>query len=255
MFSMNLKNVTDWLDRELDIDSFKKLDASLNGLQISAVHEEVSLVAFAVDACKESLERAAALGADMLFVHHGLFWGAPIAITDIHYDRVSCALKNDLALYAAHLPLDAHPVFGNNAAMAERLKLQDIEPFGLYHGVEIGYAGRLAEPMTLQEIRSILGFSIDSTMLSFGNAQEISTVAIVSGGAASSVSEAIDKSIDLYITGEALHQVYHQCQESRINFLAGGHYATEVFGPVALASHMKKELGIETRFIDIPTGL
>ncbi len=252
---MNLKEVTKWLDTELDIVSFLKSDISLNGLQIEADLPTVKRVAFAVDACYEALRRAEALGADMLFVHHGLFWGKPIAITDTHYQRVAFAVSTNIALYAAHLPLDAHPVFGNNAAMAKKLGLLDIEPFGAYHGANIGYMGRLPETMSLEAVRDKLGLSVDSTMLPFGDASSISSVAIVSGGASSSVEEAIEKSIDLFITGEALHQVYHQCQESRINFLAGGHYDTEVFGPKALASYMNKELGIETVFVDIPTGL
>ncbi len=252
---MDIEKVVNWLGDVLMLKDFLQSDDSLNGLQIARKNRDVRKMAFAVDACKETFERAVQAGADMLFVHHGLFWGKPIAITGVHFDRVAFALEHDLALFAAHLPLDAHPVFGNNAAMADVLGLVNREPFGRYHGVDIGVTGELEVPKTLQEIRAVLGFPAHSTLLPFGDVEEVRTVAIVSGGAAMSVNEAISRSVDLFITGEALHQIYHECQEHHIHFMAGGHYTTEVFGPRALGEYAGKELGIETQFIDVPTGL
>ncbi len=252
---MKTYEIVRWLDDYLHVNEFAQTDSALNGLQIARAETEVKRIAFAVDACKASFERAVQQNADMLFVHHGIFWGKPLAITGMHFDRVSYAIKHDLALYAAHLPLDAHPVVGNNAAIADALGLQDRTPFGRYHGVDIGVRGVLHTPLMLHEIQSKLGFPSDSTILPFGRRERITSVAIVSGGAAMSVEEAIDQSIDLFITGEAIHQIYHICQENNIHFLAGGHYATEVFGPRALADYIHKELGIDTNFIDLPTGL
>ncbi|MCF7934480.1 MAG: Nif3-like dinuclear metal center hexameric protein [Spirochaetia bacterium] len=252
---MNRTEIVTWLDEFLRIEEYRKIDSSLNGLQISRKGPEIKKIACAVDACMASFERAVHVGADMLLVHHGLFWGTPLAITGPHYDRLSFALSHDLALYAAHLPLDAHPVVGNNAALADALGLVDRVPFGQYHGAAIGFQGILPEPLTLHEIQNLLGFSTGLTVLPFGRADRISSVAIVSGGAASCVEEAIERSVDLFITGEALHQIYHSCQEHHIHFMAGGHYETEVFGPRALGAYIQKELGVETCFIDLPTGL
>jgi dinuclear metal center YbgI/SA1388 family protein len=252
---MNMKELITWLDEYLRLADFTSADISLNGLQIGRRAEEITKVAFAVDACLESLQRAADAGADMLFVHHGLFWGSPIAVTDMHYQRLACAIEHDLALYAAHLPLDAHPESGNNAVMAHMLRLKDIQPFGFYHGVDIGVTGELPEPMSLYEIRDRLGFSQQAVILPFGKKEKISSVAIVSGGASSSAEEAAEKGIDLFITGEILHQVYHSCLEKGLSVIGGGHYDTEVFGVQAMARLMSQKFGIETQFIDIPTGL
>lgn len=252
---MRLDELTEWLDTLLHVAEFSDSDVSLNGLQIGRKNPEVRKIAFAVDACRESFERAAGLGADMLVVHHGLFWGSPLAVTGMHYGRVATAIEHDLAVYASHLPLDAHWEVGNNAAMADVLGLQEREPFGMYHGAAIGIMGELPFPVQLQEVRRLLGLPADSPVLSFGQSQEVSRIALVSGGGSSAVSEAVAVGADLFITGELLHQVYHTCLEERLNVLAGGHYATEVFGPKALAARVEKELGLETFFIDIPTGL
>lgn len=253
--AMKQSELISWLDEYLDVNSFSHADSALNGIQIAGPDKNVERVAFSVDACQASLRRAHELGAEMLFVHHGLFWGRPLAVTGIHYDRLSYAIGHGLSLYAAHLPLDAHPVVGNNASMADTLGLVEREPFGRYHGIDIGVCGLLPEAMSLTGIADTLGFTSRMNLLRFGADEKVRSVAIVSGGAAMNVEEAIEKEFDLYITGEVLHQVYHQCLESGIHLMAGGHYATEVFGPVALSKLIHKELGIETSFIDIPTGL
>jgi dinuclear metal center YbgI/SA1388 family protein len=252
---MNMKELTLWLGEYLKLEDFRSADISLNGLQIGRRGEEIHKAAFAVDACLESLQRAADAGAQMLFVHHGLFWGSPIAVTGMHYQRISCAIEHDIALFAAHLPLDAHPESGNNAVMANMLGLNDIRPFGAYHGVDIGVTGELSESKSLFEIRDMLGFSEHAVLLPFGKKEEIRSVAIVSGGASSSAEEAADKGIDLFITGEILHQVYHSCLERGLSVIGGGHYDTETFGVQAMAELLSRKFGIQTQFIDIPTGL
>jgi dinuclear metal center YbgI/SA1388 family protein len=252
---MEMNKLVSWLTAYLRLDEYRSVDASLNGLQIGRRGEEITKVAFAVDACLESLKRTADAGAQMLFVHHGLFWGSPIAVTGSHYERIATAVESDVALFAAHLPLDAHPEAGNNAVMAEVLGLTDRQSFGEYHGVQIGVMGTLPEPLSMNQVKNLLGFSGETVALPFGNSEKISSVAIVSGGASSSVQEAAAKKADLFITGEILHQVYHTCLEERINVLGGGHYDTETFGPKAMAEKVTEQFGIETLFIDIPTGL
>ncbi|MDR3192369.1 MAG: Nif3-like dinuclear metal center hexameric protein, partial [Treponema sp.] len=134
----------------LDLDGFSAVDSSLNGIQVDN-DGEIHKIAFAVDASLETFKRAAGAGAGLLFVHHGLFWGSPLRISGTHRERIKFLLEHNLALYAVHLPLDQHPSLGNNAALAELLGIESLEPFGLYHDRKIGYKGMLKEPLTIDE--------------------------------------------------------------------------------------------------------
>ena len=239
----------------LDISSFP-FDRSLNGFQIECPDREIRKAAFAVDAAAETIDRAVEEGADVLVVHHGLFWGEPVAIRNAHYRRVKRALDAGLSLFAVHLPLDAHPLYGNNAQMALRLGMTSFDPFALYHGKYIGFRGALPFPMTIPEIARLLGFSADGGMdvLKFGP-DMISTVGIVSGAGGDDVEAAIEEGLDLFITGVAPHEIYHTAKENAMNVLSGGHYRSEVFGVKALERLTKGEWGLETVFIDAETGL
>ena len=242
---MKLGELDTILRKQLSIEAFD--DISLNGVQVACSSEkEIRKVAVAVDACQASIDGAIAEGADMLFV----------AISGIHYNRVKTMLDNDLALYACHLPLDAHPVLGNNAQMAMSLGMKEYDPFGLYHGQYIGYKGRLPFEMTCEEIAKLLGFSpaFGLNILPFGK-DEISTVGIISGGAAGDVFQAMDAGLDCFITGECSHELYHTLKESGMNMISGGHYQSEVFGVKAVGRYLAKEFGIETVFIDRKTAL
>ena len=252
---MRVKEYTDDLYKRLMIDSFP-FDYSLNGVQIGAPDRELKKAAFAVDASFDTIDRAAAGGADVLVVHHGLFWGSPLAITGPHYRRVKRALDSGLTLFAVHLPLDAHPMYGNNAQMALMLGMTEFDPFGDYKGVKIGFKGHLPFPMTIPEIARLLGFSSDTGMqvVKFGR-DMIDTVGIISGGAGDDVDQAIRDGLDLFITGTAPHEIFHTVKENGINLLAGGHYRSEVFGVKALMRLTEKEMGIESFFIDAETGL
>jgi dinuclear metal center YbgI/SA1388 family protein len=253
---MKLSGVDHYLRELLRIDEFSRSDVSWNGVQIQCSDKEIRKIAVAVDAAGETAARAARWGADLLFVHHGLFWGSGGPITGAHYHRVRAFLEADVALYAAHLPLDAHERLGNNARMAERLRLSDLRPFGEYKGMTIGVAGRLPEPMTGEEVaRALFGTTEDLLgLLPFGPERNQS-VGIISGGAPDDVAQAIDEGLDLFVTGDASHTVYHNCLEAGINVMFGGHYRTETWGVQAVAEHLERELGVETTFIDVPTGL
>jgi len=213
-------------------------------------------VAFAVDASLQTFERAVAAGAEVLVVHHGLFWGTPLAVTGDHRRRLKFLFDHDLALWASHLPLDAHPLVGNNAGLALCLGLTELMPFGEYRGVKIGFKGVLPAPLKLDQICEVLfrGRENALQLLPFGKA-EVTTVGLVSGGATQEVSEAIAEGLDLYITGDADHTIYHQALEAGINVISGGHYATETWGVRLLAGHLQKETGLSTVFLDLPTGL
>lgn len=253
---MLMKDLDRYWRELLDLDSYVRVDASLNGLQVGDLDGEVKKVAFAVDACAETFKRAAAMGADCLFVHHGLFWGRPAAISGGMYDRIKILIDEGVSLYASHLPLDLHDEFGNNAALARQIGLENIEPFGLFGGVKIGFKGSLAKAMNLDEILNLMGIRRDEclSVLPFGQ-KDIKKVAIVSGGGATEVHQAMDEEIDLYITGEVSHQIYHYCLEGGINFVAAGHYYTETYGVKEIARKLKEDTGLDTDYIDIPTGL
>ncbi|WP_041400949.1 Nif3-like dinuclear metal center hexameric protein [Salinispira pacifica] len=257
---MNISQLDRWLKEELNMEQFSRIDNSKNGLQVSRREQKISTAAFAVDASLETFRRCEDIGADILIVHHGLFWGREELLTGYHYERIRFLMEHDIALYAIHLPLDAHPSLGNNAGIAASLGLSDVKPFGLHKGIPIGMAGRLDRPMELFAIQQKL-FGFDGNVIAslpFGP-DEISSVAIVSGGAAFDVDEAIEKGYDLFITGDASHTIYHRCLEAGINVIFAGHYLTEVWGVKLLMEHLLKgpgsEAGIHAEFIDVPTGL
>jgi dinuclear metal center YbgI/SA1388 family protein len=253
---MDFKEFDSWCRSFLAIDELSRIDDSLNGIQVGRTGTPVDLVAFAVDACAESIRRAAAAGAQILFVHHGLFWGRNARVEGPLLERMRLLLAADLALYACHLPLDKHPEVGNNAVLARRIGLKEVRPFGEYHGVEIGLSGRLDPELDLDEIvhRVLPDGSRPMTLIP-GTKAKIGSVAVVSGGAAMEALQALDAGIDLFVTGESSHSIYHSVLEGGMGFLAAGHYATEVWGVKAVADRLSRDIGIKTLFIDLPTGL
>jgi dinuclear metal center YbgI/SA1388 family protein len=250
---VRLQEVTSYLDTYLNIAAFR--DDAANGLQVEN-SGSVEKVAVAVDACLETIAGAQAAGCTMLIVHHGLFWGRPFVLTGTIYQRISALIKADIALYAAHLPLDAHPDVGNNAQIARRLSLSAIEPFARYHGQLIGMKGQFLTPQPLaaaaKKAEAVIGPCHE--LLHFGP-QEIKTVGIVTGSASDPdlISELHDQSIDLFVTGEPKHGAYYLVQELGLNIFYGGHYNTERFGPQAVGAHLQKQLGMPCFFIDAPS--
>jgi dinuclear metal center YbgI/SA1388 family protein len=241
----------------LDIDGFSGIDSSLNGLQVDNDGAEVDKIAFAVDASLESFRRAAASGAGLLLVHHGLFWGAPLRVEGVFRGRLQFLLDHNIALYGVHLPLDAHPELGNNAGLADLLGLENREPFGLYHGRKIGYKGTLKKPLTVEEaVQKIAAFGDRPPLgvFPFGKRESL-TCGIISGGAAAEALQALEEGLDLYVTGEASHSYYHHILEGGLNVIAGGHYATEVWGVRRVMEHCAAQLDLALEFIDVPTGL
>lgn len=253
---MTFTKLENWLTTTLDHASWTGADVALNGLQVARQGDQVTRVAFAVDASLQSFERAVAAQAQVLVVHHGLYWGQPLALTGSHYRRLKYLLDHDLALYASHLPLDAHPTLGNNAGLAAALGLEAIEPFGDYHGRKIGCLGRLPQPLTLEEVCDVLFHGRENALqiLPFGK-KKVTTVGLISGGATREVEQAIAAGLDLYVTGDADHTIYHQALEAGLNVISGGHYATETWGVRQLGQALQKQTGVPTVFLDLPTGL
>ena len=253
---LTTRKLDDFFRGLLDLEGFKSIDSSLNGLQVDNDGSELGKIAFAVDACMEVFQRAAEAGAGLLFVHHGLFWGAPVRLEKGHRQRIKFLLDNNLALYAVHLPLDQDPRIGNNMVLAKLLGIRDPQPFGLYHGQKIGYKGNLSSALTVEEAVKRISYMNRPplALFPFGK-KENSSCAVISGGAAQEAFQALEEDIDLYVTGESSHTVYHHALEGRLNIIAGGHYSTEVWGTRRVMEECANQLGIDSEFIDIPTGL
>lgn len=251
---MLTKDLITYLDELLDTKGIK--DASQNGLQAEGP-EEVNKIAFAVDACLASFEEAIAGKAQLLIVHHGLFWGVSLPVTGTHYQRMKTLIQGNVGLYASHLPLDMHPEVGHNAQLAKGLGLKEISPFAEYHGQTIGFSGTLEQPMKLLELSEKLEGITEQPVLrrdSFGP-DMVSRIGIVSGGAADEVKQAALEGLDTYITGEPSHSNAHLAKELNMNVIYGGHWATETLGLKALASHLNEKFSLETFQIELPTGL
>jgi dinuclear metal center YbgI/SA1388 family protein len=244
------KDIADFLNKELDVGSFE--DVSHNGLQVQN-SGKVSKVCTGVDASIEFFEAAAQRGANLLICHHGISWGDSLSrITELNYRRIRFLMDHDIALYACHLPLDAHPRYGNNALICRALGLGKLKSFGRYGNRDIGFVGQLAKPMryTLlkKKIQKVVGNELQT--MDFGK-KTVRSVAVVSGGAAEGVEEAGKKGIDVFITGESKLYAYGLSQEYGLNTVFAGHYATEVFGVRALGQLLQRRLKLKSEFIDL----
>jgi dinuclear metal center YbgI/SA1388 family protein len=210
-----------YLDDYLKIASIP--DDSLNGLQVEG-SAAISRAAFAVDACMRSIRAAARSKAQILIVHHGLFWGKRERITGVMHRRLSALMANRISLYAAHLPLDCHEHVGNNVELARILRFEILGKFASYHGVEIGVLAKpekvLHRNELLKRLERILNTRTD--MLSFGS-QLVRKAGIISGGAGLFVAEAKEKGCDSFITGERSHAAYHVAKDAGINVIYAGH--------------------------------
>jgi dinuclear metal center YbgI/SA1388 family protein len=230
-------------------------DNSKNGLQVQGA-EEIEKIAVAVDACMETFEAAAEQNAQMLIVHHGIFWNDIEVLTGYHYKRVKFLMDNCMNLYAAHLPLDVHPEVGNNVQLAKLLDLEVVGEFGEYQGLAIGVEAKSPNAIPISEFSARIEDRLGTTVRvdSFGT-EKIGRVGIVTGGGASLIPQVVTRKLDCFITGEPKHSFYHFGRECSINLIYAGHYATETLGVKALAKHLENKFDITTIFIDKPTGL
>ncbi len=242
-------NVVGFLNEELRVGKIR--DASLNGLQVRPHTGGVlKRAGFAVDACGSTFEKAKKLGVNLLVVHHGIKW-RPQKDRDLERKREAYLRKNNLALYAAHLPLDLHGEYGNNMQLARVLAMKDLRKFGRYHGIKIGYAGALGRTASLDDLAAILEKKLRTTcsVLRFGKAR-IRTLGIISGGGGGLLQEAVRERLDCFLVGEIDLATYNAAREYGMNVIVAGHYATETVGVKALRSLVGNVFGIETVFID-----
>jgi dinuclear metal center YbgI/SA1388 family protein len=254
---MHLSELAERLDDRLRTAEYADIDASANGLQVGPRDASIDRVALAVDAAAATIDTAIDRDVDLLVAHHGLVWGGLDRVTDRTYERIAPLIENDVALYVSHLPLDGHQQLGNAAGLASDLGLVEPEPFG-QHGEEyIGQRGRFAESQPVSELRAQLDTLRQgdrSTQVLQHGPDQIEDVAIVTGSGADWLAEADTVGVDALITGEGKQQLYHDSREAGVTVFLAGHYATETFG-VRAVGELLTEWGLETTFIDHPTGL
>jgi dinuclear metal center YbgI/SA1388 family protein len=231
----------------LDLDAFP--DYGPMGLQVEGA-AEVSKVVCAVSASRDLFERAAEVGAQLVLVHHGIFWDKDSrVVTRGMRERLRILFDHDLTLAAYHLALDAHPDLGNNAQVCRQL---GIEPERRFAG--IGFGGPLERPTSADAFASRIREHLDRPPLVFSyGPEEIRRVAVLTGGGARYLDNAIAEGYDCYVTGEAAEPTKHTAKEAGIHFIAAGHYATETLGVQALAARIADEFGVEREFVDLPT--
>lgn len=248
-----LPEITAYLDKYLRIAEIADYAEAHNGLQLEN-GGRVTRVGAAVDACGYTIDAAAQRGIDLLVVHHGLMWGGVHPITGGRYQLWKRALEADIAVYSAHLPLDAHPQVGNTALLCAALGLPDTQPFFRYKGTPLGQWGHLEmDRETLaQRLAEVVGGPV---RVCPGGPTRTARIGVVTGGAGGEVREAAAAGVDTFVTGEGPHWTYALAEELGVNILYGGHYATETFGVKALVGHLAERFGLEWEFIDHPSGL
>ncbi|NIR44070.1 MAG: Nif3-like dinuclear metal center hexameric protein [Gemmatimonadetes bacterium] len=254
MAAVELDQLVAYLDGYLNIADYSDAPGAHNGLQVEN-NGRVSNVVACTDACQATIDAAVELGADLMIVHHGLFWGPGVTpLTGRAYRRIKPLIEHDIAVYSSHIPLDAHLEVGNNAELARGIGLQELKPFGEYEGREIGYRG--ATEADRQEVERRLAelLGVDPFVIP-GGPERVSQVGVVTGGAGGLIGQARDAGLDTFITGEGAHYTYFDAEEWGINVFYAGHYATETLGVKALAAHVAERFALEWRFVDHPTGL
>lgn len=252
---MQLTELVAFLDDFLHKADFT--DALPIGLLVEG-RPEVRKVATAVSATLEVMERAAEWGADLVLVHHGMFWDGSDRVVRGHLKRrLKCLLASDISLVGYHLPLDAHEELGNNALFARAMGLREVERFGLYHGKKIGWRGRLDPALAPADFvaRATAFYGREPLAAFLCGPEKIATVGVISGGAWDHVVEAAREGIDCYVTGNADEPVTALAREEAIHFLAFGHYATERVGVKWLGEAVAKRFGLEVRFIEVENPL
>jgi dinuclear metal center YbgI/SA1388 family protein len=251
--SVDLSELTDYLDGYLQIGDVGDSDRALNGLQVEN-SGKVHHIAGAVDACQAIIDTSTAGGSNFLLVHHGLFWGGLEAITGRHCRRIRKLIETDTALYSAHIPLDVHREIGNNALVARMLGVQEEDWFGEHYGQAIGLAGSLE--VSLDELvgRVRLHLGVEPRVVA-GGPRRTSRVGIVTGGGGGLIGQAHAAGIDTFLTGEGSHHTYFDAEEWGMNLIYAGHYATETVGVRALTEHLGHRFDVPWDFVDHPTGL
>jgi dinuclear metal center YbgI/SA1388 family protein len=256
---VQLEQVVRYLDDLLDTAQVPDYSGALNGLQL-ANSGHVARIAAAVDYSTRTIEGAIAANADLLLVHHGMFWGGAQRIVGATYDRLHALIAHDVAVYASHLPLDRHPLFGNNALLAGELELEPSGEFASYKGVAIGVRGEAdvdteALVSRAEWFAKGQGGSVRTTPIASGRRTRRWAICTGAGASTESLQEAQALGIDTLIVGEGPHHTAVAADEMGIAVIYAGHYATETLGVRALAAHLADRFGVTWTFVEAPTGL
>ncbi len=253
MAKVSLAAVVRYCDRELRTAERQDYDRAFNGLQVEN-RGTVTRIAATVDASLATIRLAVGDGANLLIVHHGLFWSAMHPWTGRRYKLIRELMENDIAVYSSHLPLDAHPRLGNNAQLCAALGLKKLRPFFLSHAQHLGFQTKTSISRTelLQRLERATG--VKARMIPGGD-EVCRRIGVVTGGAGDDLKKAAAEGVDTFITGEGQHWTYALAEDLGVNVLYGGHYATETFGVKALAAQLSKKFRVPWSFLDHPTGL
>jgi len=249
---MNKQELVTYLDKYLQIAAIA--DYGPQGLQVEASNNDIQRVALAVDTAPASIKAASSWKADMLLVHHGIFWRNVERIAGPLGERVRLLLSNNIHLYAAHLALDAHSDIGNNAVLARLLGIKEVEWWCDVLGANIGTIGNV--DTTLDKLVDLTNTSLQTNayVLNYGPA-EVRRLAIVSGFGADRVGQAKALGADTLLTGETSHANYWAAADQGMNVIFAGHYATETVGVKALGQHLEHNFGLTVHFFDFPTAM
>lgn len=253
MAAAALKEIVRYCDRVLRTSEIKDYDGAVNGLQVEN-KGRVQKIAAAVDGSLATVKLAIAARADLLIVHHGLFWNPVQPWTGRKYELIRLLIEHNLAVYSSHLPLDAHPKLGNNAQLARALGWRDLKPFFFEKGQHLGVQGRMKIERHELVYRLAAATKTNPTLLP-GGPDICRKIGIVTGGAGSQLKLAAGEGIDTFITGEGPHWTYALAEELGINVIYAGHYATETFGVKALSAELSRKFKVPWVFIEHPTGL
>jgi dinuclear metal center YbgI/SA1388 family protein len=249
-----LSEIVSFLDEFLKISDIE--DKSYNGLQFEG-KQDIRKIILAVDAGVETFEKAAAAGADLIIVHYGNFWKfANPSFKGANKKRLHILYKNNISLYAAHLPLDRHRIVGNNAQLIQILGGNIKSEFIVRQGKNIGWLGAFKKPVLFSQIVAVLEKELDTKakVLAYGK-QKILTIAVCSGGGGySDYDEAVSLGADAFLTGDT-SELYHAAKDNGMNVIFAGHHATEILGVKALAKVVEKKFKIKCEFLEIKTGL
>ena len=252
---VQLESILQYVDGYLGTTDHPDYTSALNGLQVGR-DRDVSRVATAVDASEASIAAAVELGAQLLIVHHGLFWGGLRPVTGPLLRRMELLIRHEIALYACHLPLDSHPEVGNSALLARAIGVPPDHAFGSYKGTSVGWWGPTDAPIAIGELAERLAQAVGAVPhVIEGGPDRVSRVGVVTGAGGSFIEEAARVGLDALVTGEGAHHHHFDAVENGVHVLLGGHYATETFGVRALGDHLAERFMLEVRFIDQPTGL
>ena len=253
MPTASLAAIVQHCDRLLHTREIGDYDGAVNGLQMEN-SGAVTRLAATVDASLATIRMAIAAKADLLIVHHGLFWSKPQPWTGKKFELIRLLVEHNLAIYSSHLPLDAHPKLGNNALLAAALGLKNLKPFFASHGQTIGFQSRtrIARAELAKKLARATGR--EPKVIPGGN-EICSRIGIVTGGAGGDLAQAASEGVDTFITGEGPHWTYALGEDLGLNVFYGGHYATETFGVKALAAELSKKFNLPWKFLDHPTGL